>query len=389
MFIDHLYGELGERAAASLQAHLDACPECSTRLAELTRIREHVARQPDPEPSRLAVQRVLAQAKEASQTPCSLWGLKWLRVVAPFCFMVVVGGLFLYQYREDQATKELSHSPREEVPRTPISEPAREVKRDDSLEQISRSEKDGESKVFYRAPASTPTPAERQSEPQAPGPMISRSIPPEDKKQFAGAKVPAVDDRAEKEEAMGTSGQRRAKEQFQSAPKPTTPGKAVKIDDAFTSKVRIAERKSKSEAAGLEVAGAKKMMARQPVRKRAVGRLQEQDTGATSEEATGRDEFTKAPKVIAHLSSISARLDGAERALEAENHDEALRAFSELVDRLAPGHPERSRALLGKAKAYEGLGKVAEAKAVYRELAEESPAHRDLAERKLEELSRE
>ncbi len=70
LFVGSLYGELNTERAAALNSHLEKCPACAARLAELTRVREMVTIRPDPEPSPLTVQRVLAHAQAvASPSP--------------------------------------------------------------------------------------------------------------------------------------------------------------------------------------------------------------------------------------------------------------------------------------------------------------------------------
>jgi len=67
MFVDYLYGELQPDRAASLRAHLDECRGCNSRLAELVRVRQLVAKVPDAEPSPMAINRVIARAREEAE----------------------------------------------------------------------------------------------------------------------------------------------------------------------------------------------------------------------------------------------------------------------------------------------------------------------------------
>jgi len=85
--------------------------------------------------------------------------------------------------------------------------------------------------------------------------------------------------------------------------------------------------------------------------------------------------------------SIPGLLKEGERSLEAGRYGEAGQAFSQALKLLRPGDPDRPRALLGLARAQEGLKDLTTAIQSYRELAQESSAHRDLAERKIQELS--
>jgi outer membrane protein assembly factor BamD (BamD/ComL family) len=87
--------------------------------------------------------------------------------------------------------------------------------------------------------------------------------------------------------------------------------------------------------------------------------------------------------------SIPALLEEGERSLEARRFEEASQTFSQVLKLLRPGDPDRPRALLDLARAQEGQKDFTTAIQTYRELAQESPAHRDLAEQKIKELSAE
>ena len=64
LFVDYMAGEISRTDAESLQAHLDECPKCAGKLAEMIRVREMVGQLSHPEPSPMAVNRVLAVARE-------------------------------------------------------------------------------------------------------------------------------------------------------------------------------------------------------------------------------------------------------------------------------------------------------------------------------------
>jgi hypothetical protein len=85
--------------------------------------------------------------------------------------------------------------------------------------------------------------------------------------------------------------------------------------------------------------------------------------------------------------SVPRLLAEGEEALKAGRYSDAGQFFTRALDLLAPGHPDRPRALLGLARAQEGQGNTVAALRTYKELAKESPTHRELAEGKMKELS--
>jgi TolA-binding protein len=78
-------------------------------------------------------------------------------------------------------------------------------------------------------------------------------------------------------------------------------------------------------------------------------------------------------------ASDSEELARGEALLRGRDYGGARAALSTLVAALPQGHPHLPRALLGLARAEEGLGRLDEARALYRELARVSPEHRGLA----------
>ena len=85
-------------------------------------------------------------------------------------------------------------------------------------------------------------------------------------------------------------------------------------------------------------------------------------------------------------SSPLALLERGEARLQTREFQQAEGAFSQALSLLQPGQPGRPRALLGLARAKEGLGRYEEARRVYQTLADESSEHREEALRKIREL---
>jgi hypothetical protein len=86
-------------------------------------------------------------------------------------------------------------------------------------------------------------------------------------------------------------------------------------------------------------------------------------------------------------ASVLGLLTEGERSPEAGRYGEASQAFSQALKLLRPDDADRPQALLGLARAQEGQKELHAAIRTYRELAQESSAYRDLAERKIQELS--
>ena len=103
------------------------------------------------------------------------------------------------------------------------------------------------------------------------------------------------------------------------------------------------------------------------------------------------DESAKALKAMDRRAgspiTVSELLEKAIASLNAGQHQLAVKEFSGALRRLPTGHPDRPKALLGLARAYEGMGNFEKSMSAYRALAQISPTHQEIARQKLEELS--
>jgi tetratricopeptide (TPR) repeat protein len=358
IFIEFLYGELDPERTEALRAHLGVCPACAARLNELARVREMVSQRPDPEPSSLAVQRVLAHARGEGTVHRPFWGLGWLKAVIPLCFAVIIGGWIVFQYTLTEQAK---------------------------------------------APPALRQRAEEQTRPpQAPlikeGPAPQTAPEPEKAKEFLPAQ-PRLDEtpsagklgRAERPEASSESG-------------PSLSPEKGSIQEE--TKVRVMPK----EAERLRAPAAPSLIApdvpTEPAPTRTTAPLKGRQLPATPPasdkgvEATGRAMDLEArPKIAAPAPlaqapgvggaaapSVSSLMEEGEAFLKAREFQQAEEAFSQALHRLPRRHPDRPRALLGLARANEDLGRYGEASRLYETLADESPAHRDEALRKVREL---
>jgi len=339
MFIEYLYGELEPDRAEPLRAHLDECLACRTRLAELARVRQLVAQVPDAEPSPMAINRVIARAREEEERTRSIWGIRWVKVLAPLCLAVVIGGLVAYQFRGGFAPKPLVHAPAKEEHRPvaqeslPAPGPAKE-----SSPAAARDA------VKLAAPAPSKPASPRAALPPSPAaePSARQAAPPQ----------PAADSAASQA----------------AAPEAFTSGRGEIPPPA----ARLSAEPGEAERPAVGAARAPMAAAAPPQAK-----------------AAARDKAMTPAAGEKLEASIPRLLTEAERSLEAGRYGEASQAFSQALKLLRPGKSDRPRALLGLARAQEGQKDLTTAIQTYRELAQESSAHRDLAEQKIRELSAE
>lgn len=323
LFIEYLYGELTPQQAESVRTHLEECADCTARLAELAQVRELTARVPDPEPSRMVVNRVLARAREDAERSLPIWGLRWLKIVAPACVMVALGGLVLYQMRNGMVSKDLSVSPsREEYQVVGSDQPLKKEK------EVS----------------------------------VARAPLPEKEIASAPAQIPPAEHvLGQKEEPSVVSGAR-----------PSVPQDIELGDKTSSARTRVSLEKRPERFAA-------------PMRERAEPSAVERDSSQRGPRPTPGAQGLISAKEPS--PSVSATLDEAEKALEAGKYEQAKEAFSRVLVGLAAGHPDRPRALLGQARALEGLGELDMARRAYQALADESPDHRDLARRRIKALA--
>jgi len=342
LFIEYLYGELEPHQAESMRAHLDRCGTCAARLAELARVRELAATAPDPEPPRLTINRVIARAREEAERPRSLWTFKWVKVLAPVCLAMVVGGLVAYQLRIGLAPKPVAYTPAGEEQRQ--SAPTQDAEKKE-----------------------THAPAGNMGKEALPAPSRAAKEPPSQREKGA---APAP------------------------GPSPPSPGPSVARESAKQALPPDAERGKVMQAPGAPAAeSAVSAPAALLSTRKEVPALPGAGVGKAKVDAAPLPQtVSPAEKALTdggnkRDGSVPKLLSEGEQALEAGSFGDAGQLFSRALDLLPPGHPDRPRALFGLARAQEGQRDLAGALRTYRELAKESPTHRELAEGKMKELS--
>jgi hypothetical protein len=357
LFIEYLYGELEPHQAESVRAHLDGCKACAARLAELAQVRKLAAAAPDPEPSRPVINRIIARGREEVERPRSLWTFTWVKVLAPLCLAVVIGGVVAYQLRTGLTPRQTVYPPAGEGRRQSAPTLEREKK------EIPGAARNKGEVSFPAPPRAAKQPSSQRGEqaasaPASPLPSSRAGGEPESLK----AAPPAE---AERGKALA--------------------GRGAPAADAVLSAPATREASEPSE--GRPPAAALPSAQKNGRELPAAGPGQTAGQAAPLSRPLSSTEKTVAALEKTREESVARFLRDGEQALDARRYGDAGHAFTQALDLLPPGHSDRPRALLGLARAEEGQGDLAAALQTYRELAKESPTHRDLAEAKIRALS--
>jgi hypothetical protein len=343
MMIEYLYGELSRDQVDAFKAHLEECPACADEVAQLAEIRKLASEAPDPEPPALAIQRIVATAREEAEAPRSFWSFRWFKVLATVCVMAIVGGVVTYQVKNGIVKPaKVATSPEEKTPAAP---PATEM--------IATGPKPVPGAVTAKPSVSAPRPTE----------VVNGSTEPDE---------PVV---AEAEPPSGTM-TRKAEMEEKLYVIDRASGEPIPVD----SEERQHERKSSAD---------------------------NYLTGSTVDNQTERLPESSEPKAMAKRSmdseggrrgvtpppnggsaKLAEQLKEAQTALDAGQFGRTIQILTHVLPSLPVGHPDRPRALMWLAKAYEGQGMKSEAVEVWDSLAGESPDHSEMARRRIEALTR-
>jgi hypothetical protein len=358
LFIEYLYGELEPHQAESVRAHLDGCKACAARLAEFAQVRElAAAAASDPEPSRLVINRIIARAREEVERPRSLWTFTWVKVLAPLCLAVIIGGVVIYQLRTGLTPRPTVYSPAEEGRRQSAPTLEREKK---EIPAAAR----GKGEVSFPAPPrAAPQPSSQRGEQAASTPASPLPSPRPGGEPESLKAAPAAE--AERGKALGGRGAPAADGVF---PAPAT-SEASKPSEGKPQMAALPPAQNNGRELPAAGPGQTVGQAASPLQ----GLSSTKKTETALEKKRGE--------------SVARFLRDGEEALDMRRYGDARHAFTQSLGLLPPDHPDRPRALLGLARAEEGQGDLAAALQTYRELAKESPIHRDLAEAKIRELS--
>ena len=84
---------------------------------------------------------------------------------------------------------------------------------------------------------------------------------------------------------------------------------------------------------------------------------------------------------------VAEQLEEAQTALDTKQYGQAIQVLTHLLKVLPVGHPDRPKALIWLAKAFEGQGMMEQAVETWDLLAGESPDHSEMARRRIESLT--
>ncbi|MEW6263093.1 MAG: hypothetical protein AB1641_08430 [Thermodesulfobacteriota bacterium] len=419
--IDLLYEE-PDSADEQVREHLSQCRNCSTKLDEYRRLRAMVTGRVEPEPSALVLNRIKAQAREEVGRAGPLWG--WLKLAAAFCLMAVVGGLVAYQLRTGLVSTES----------TTVSPGVRTDELAPFRAEIRKTKTAAEPEVEPLGSAAPPT------EPDSTGALAAKPAP-EPTPALRGVKPPpAAAGEVKKDVGAGLakpSAQPARTDQPKALPKSPAPAKPVLeaarpgekkkpevragLDDAAVTETKTIatgqdkdetpapaappplrgpkpEKRDKAAPAESVLPGQTSSFMPSSLPEVSLGRAQKIEPPASETSGPGRagagqpaEELDRAAAEKGRAegevqASLAAKLDEGRKALDSGQFARAAEVFQVVLRGLPPGHQDRPMVLLWLAKAHEGRGHNSQARAIYRTLAQESPAHADMAERKLREL---
>ncbi len=435
LLLDYLYGELGPDEARQVEAHLDECPACADKYAELAGVRRLVRGLPEPVPSRMAVNKVLAVAREEAASKRSRRGLGWLKLLAPLCLMVVVGGLVYYELQTGYFAPYQSSVPAGDEYKDLEERPAAPLGR--TVEQPVEKHEETPAPAAETAPETAP-PVSPQPEPAAPAAVAPAmetvtSVPVAEADRTVGsdadkkketpptvtgttAPPPALvitsrkmdEPKAEaKVETKAAPPKTAAKKPSPAKPRTTTTTMPVvpQVEPEPEAAAQAAPPKTalKKTAPEKDVREIVPPAAPETVMPPALDRPlpEPKGGGRTSEGVTAFSDRLPAPRdkkngmqadrktepaPLPRFGPSGPSLLDARAALDAGQYARAVRICQGLLRQYPSGHPGRAKALLIMAMAYEGQGQSFKAMKAYQALAREAPEYEELAARKAREL---
>lgn len=340
MMIDYLYGEMSREQADGFRSHLEECPACAQEMEQYALFRKLASESPDPEPSALTIQRLVTMAREDADNRKSFWSFSWVKLLSAVCVMAIVGGVIVYQVKNDVVTPTVvSKAPAEKTPAAPPS-----------TEMIAT----GPKPVAPSAPA--------------PKSVLNGSTAPE----VHVAEKPATRTEKTKVDEKLYVIDRRSGEPIPVDPEVPQPLTGSSVGSYLAGSIVEETAKSEPEA---------------PMPKASKPEASEPTVVATKAMDSPGEARGAKPPTNGHSLKLAEHLEEAQTALDAGQYGKAVQLLNNVLKVLPAGHPDHPKALLWLAKAYEGLGLNDKAVVVWKTLAGESPAYSEMAHRRIEALS--
>jgi anti-sigma factor RsiW len=345
LIVDYLYGELDPDGTREFEAHLDVCAACAERVGEYRWVLQNSAGRPDPAPSTMTVNRILAVAREEAEKPRSFRRLSWLKILAPVCVMGIVGGIILFQYQSGLLSRQ-ALAPREEI-------------------------------AVEKAPS--------PSAPEPSPPAVAETPP---RPVFRGAGPTVMTEEAPDKAVTDETGPAEEAKP-RNIPAETEPSPEASTEPSMEpgEQARAALDPANRSTGGTV---ASRVAPQRTTRGLTLG----DDTAESPTELVCRSlddaEVTKAVPADPELTAwLASRMTEARVAMDSGEYERAGQVFQAVLHRLPEGHKDRATALLWLAQVYEKLGHREKALQTYRLLALECPERKELAEEKVRELAKE
>lgn len=358
LLVVYLYGELDAERAEALRSHLAQCPQCAVELDGLSWVRRLVSSREDPTPSPLAIQRLVAEAREDTSHARTFWGLGWLKAAIPLCFMVAAGGWIALHYSERTGSWERLVGPQHE----------------DAVKTSPGHERD-----LQRAETSTSPGMKAETEEEVSGRSPGR-LRKEEAEDKAGEAFVSKTPRSKGAGPPGVATRSGARSMVSDG-RPTRP---LSSETLTPQRPQMASRPPRGPPQ--DGAADTTSLAEARVGGEGTGGLSE-DVGTEKAERGVSPALAPKPKLQARQVSPE-RLGRAQALLKAGDYEGAEDAFSRAVGELEPWDPQLPMAILGLAEAKEGLGKVEEAIALYKRLEREFPEYRHRADERIKAIRR-
>ena len=437
--IDLVYGELSEPEQREMENHLAGCGECRALSEEYAAIRQLTGELEEPVPTRITVNRIMAQARDsAAPNPAGRLG-SWLKTLATLCVMGVVGGLVIYQIHSGLISPEGTAPSRSETAAFSKKVPVPPEKKEPAAERPAtvRTEapeskpsgvlpaKDGKTlPTAAKKPRPKPVLRGRNLQERSPEPAAAAPAPP------APPSSPNL--KAGLSERLDSSDVGTVKPggdtQVVNTPKgvdgltpdvlpimPKTAGAGKERTSVVTGdlkpdrkpeKMKVRPVRIKAEniatfrASPLGPAQTKALIGKPPQvptlngKNGAAGPSDKEqglhwlhdDTVTDGNGISAPERVNEGLKEGVQTNEVFRTLNKGREDMNSGRYEDARKVFQSLLDHMSPQHEDRPVVLFWLAKAYEGRGHRDKAIEIYQTVARDFPNYKDLAQNKVNEL---